>query len=45
MLFRSKEPGIAWFRLAPEEPPAVTAERILTLLADRAAEETAPWSA
>lgn len=40
-----KEPGLLWLRLAPEEPPAATAERILALLADRAAEETAPWSA
>ena len=40
-----KEPGIVWLRLAPEEPPAATAERILALLAERAGEETAPWSA
>lgn len=40
-----KEPGIAWLRLAPEEPPAATAERILALLADRAAGERASWSA
>lgn len=40
-----KEPGIVWLRLAPEERPARTAERILALLADRAAGEAAPWSA
>jgi len=40
-----KEPGIVWLSLAPEESPATTAERILAILAERAAGEAAPWSA
>ncbi|MCI0370722.1 MAG: tRNA (adenosine(37)-N6)-dimethylallyltransferase MiaA [candidate division NC10 bacterium] len=40
-----KEPGIVWLALAPEESPATTAERVVALLADRAKEEAAPWSA
>ncbi|MBI2081075.1 MAG: tRNA (adenosine(37)-N6)-dimethylallyltransferase MiaA [candidate division NC10 bacterium] len=40
-----KEPGVLWLRLAPDEPAAVTAERILALLREQAQGETAPWSA
>lgn len=40
-----KEPGILWLRLAPDEPAATTAERVLTLLREQAQGETAPWSA
>lgn len=40
-----REPGILWLRLAPEDSPTATAERVLARLAGRAADEAASWSA